>query len=100
MVLFVSTISFMNKGIVQMAETGKTNDKSLAAFIPKVWLISSSFDIEITIEHISGQNNAISDLVSWLHSVGYINQAMLANLKDYYVWDRIDIQKFNKKKIA
>ena len=84
-----------NLAVVQVVKSSKTKDKFLAACIRNIWLVSASNDIEIIIEHIEGKKNVIADLLSRLHSPAGVNNTLLTLLKQKYIWDKVDITKFD-----
>ena len=84
-----------NKAVVQVVESGKGKDNFLAACIRNVWLLSATFEKELSIEHIACKHNIIADFLSRLHFSSHSNQSMLAHLKQNYIWDRIDICNFD-----
>ena len=84
-----------NLAVVQVVKSSKTKDKFLAACIRNIWLISASNDIEIVIEHIEGKKNVIADLLSRLHSQVGVNNTLLTALKQDYIWEKVDVCKFD-----
>ena len=84
-----------NLAVVQVIRSSKTKDKFLAACIRNIWLISASKDIEVVVEHIEGRHNIIADCLSRLYSNEGANKASSLLLKQKFIWENIDIQKFN-----
>ena len=78
-----------------MVKSSKTKDKFLAACIRNIWLIAASNDIEIVIEHIEGKKNVIADLLSRLHSPIGVNNTILTSLKQNYIWEKVDVSKYD-----
>ena len=77
----------------QVVASSKVKDKCLAACICNIWLISSIFDI--VIHHIQGKENVIADCLSRLYSCYHVDPILMGHLKDNYVWDHIDNEKFS-----
>ena len=84
-----------NLAVVQVVKSSKTKDKFLAACIRNIWLILASNDIEIVIEHIEGKKNVIADLLSRLHSPVGVNNTLLTALKQEFIWEKVDVCKFD-----
>ena len=53
---------------VQAVGLGKTKDPYSAACLRNLWLLTTSYDIELVIEHIQGTKNIIADLLSTVYS--------------------------------
>ena len=53
-----------NAAVVTVCNTGFTRDNWLAIYIRNIWLITSTYDITMTVTHISGTKNTIADLLS------------------------------------
>jgi hypothetical protein len=62
---------FLHKAIkpaVSIFQTFKGSDKVLQAIARNIWLLSTSYDINLICEHIPGESNEIADLLSRWHS--------------------------------
>ena len=53
-----------NMLVVQVMNTGRARDQTLATCARNIWLIAATFNIEFIFSHISGQSNSIADLLS------------------------------------
>ena len=84
-----------NSAVVQVVRTGKTRDDMLALCLRNIWLITSTHDITLTIDHIRGKSNNIADLLSRVYSDKPVDQNLLSHLKDTHIWRKIPIHFFN-----
>ena len=84
-----------NAAVVQVVDTGKTRDPLLATCLRNIWMITAIHDIKISIKHIAGSNNIISDLLSRIYSEKKVNDELLNQLQRYYQWDRVPLEFFN-----
>ena len=50
-----------NSAVVQVVRSGKTRDEMLALCLRNIWLITATYDITLTIDHIRGKSNNIAD---------------------------------------
>ena len=53
-----------NMAVVQVLNTGKAMDSTLATCVRNIWLIAAMYNIEFLFSHISGHSNTIADLLS------------------------------------
>ena len=92
-----STVKFYcdNSAVVQVIQTGRTRDDMLALCLRNIWLISATYDITVTVDHISGKANNIADLLSRIYSVKPVDQNLLKDLQNSHIWRKIPIQFFN-----
>ena len=64
-VLYVDIIA-----VVNVCNSGYTTDNFLGARVRNVWLITSEYDIDMTVRHIAGKRNVVADLLSrWSGSI-------------------------------
>ena len=74
-----------NLAVVEVLTSGKTKDEFLATCARNVWLITSIFNIQLTISHIPGKYNCIADLLSrW--TIAYEPQRKLRQLLPNFIW--------------
>ena len=74
-----------NMAVVQVMNTGRARDQTLATCARNIWLIAATFNIEFIFSHISGQSNNIADLLSrW--GVTQNPLTKLNGLLQDYVW--------------
>ena len=78
-----------NEACVHVVATSKTKDPFLGACIRNIWLITACYDISLHISHIKGKNNYKADALSRLYSNKPVNQEILHDLKNNYMWDTI-----------
>ena len=58
-----------NMAVVQVLNSGKSRDQSLAVLNRNIWLECAIHDIELKISHIQGKVNVIADVLSrWQNS--------------------------------
>ena len=81
-----------NMAVVQVVGSGKAKDPYLAACLRNLWLLTASFDIELTVEHIQGVKNTTADFLSRLYSNNGSNMSELARLQKEYIWEPISIK--------
>ena len=53
-----------NMAVVQIMNSGYTKDIRLGAYARNIWLLTSCYDITISVKHIAGKKNNIADLLS------------------------------------
>ena len=53
-----------NLAVVDVLGSGRTKDTFLATCARNIWLIMSTFNIQVDVIHIPGKNNCIADLLS------------------------------------
>ena len=78
-----------------MVATIKTKDPCLVACIRNIWLVSAHYDIKIQIEHIQGNKNLETDLLSRMYSGKQVDMQLLNNLKKNYIWDAVPLHYFS-----
>ena len=60
-----------NEAVVQVISSSKTKGPFLAACLRNIWLITASYDIDISIRHIAGDKNNLADALSrWFSPIG------------------------------
>ena len=69
-----------NAAVVQVVDTGKTRDSLLPTCLRKIWMITAIHDIKISIKHIAGCKNVISDLLSRIYSDKRVNHTLLSQM--------------------
>ena len=84
-----------NAAVVQVVDSGKTRDPLLASCLRNIWMITAIHDIKISIRHIAGSKNIISDLLSRIYSDKKVNNVLLNQLQKNYQWDRVPFEFFN-----
>ena len=84
-----------NLGVVQVVRTGKTKDLFLALCIRNIWLLTAAYDIELHIDHISGNRNIIAETLSRIYSDRPVNSHILAELELNFIWDRVPARYFD-----
>ena len=53
-----------NQAVVTICNTGYTRDTELATYLRNIWLITSIWDIHVTVHHIPGYKNKVADCLS------------------------------------
>ena len=61
---FTVRFSCDNLAVVQVVTTSKTKDSFLNACLRNIWLVTASYDIDLSIDHIQGTKNIIADAQS------------------------------------
>ena len=78
-----------------MVASSKTRDPFLGACIRNLWLVAAHFDISLQIEHIRGEHNTKADLLSRMYSDKPVNEHLLQELKQNFIWDKVVPDHFN-----
>ena len=52
-----------NLAVVQVLQEGRARDPLLATIARNIWMLTSVFNIQLSVSHIAGKNNAIADLI-------------------------------------
>ena len=78
-----------------MANSGKTKDSFLNAYIRHIWFITAVHDIDLQLIRIQGHKNIIADSLSRIHSEKGIPYKTLEHLKNSYIWETIPVTYFN-----
>ena len=74
-----------NLAVVEVLRAGKARDNVLATCARNIWLLTSLFNIQLTVNHISGAQNQTADLLSrWKGTQGQFQ--MLSSLVTQYIW--------------
>ena len=89
------SIRWDNLGLVQVVKTGKTSDQFLALCVRNIWLLTASYNIDLVITHIPRAKNVIADTLSRLYSDKSVNNNILTDLKENYIWDRVPADYFD-----
>ena len=76
-----------NEAIVHMLQSGRGRDQFLLAVARNVWLITSTMDIHLAVQHIPGKANAVEDLLSRWH-ISSLNRAKLHDHIENPLWLR------------
>ena len=82
--------------VVDVIRSGRAGDQILAKCAHNIWLITSIFNINLVVNHIPGQHNAVADLLSrWEGSSD--DFCKLKNLLPHFHWIpvHIDMTKLN-----
>ena len=83
-----------NEAVVIIYNSGYTRDTLLANFARNIWLITSVYDIKLTVAHIAGKNNNTADLLSrWQNTEGNYNS--LHKLVPNVVWKDVTPEMFH-----
>ena len=83
------TFNCDNKAVVQVVSGGKTKDLYLAQCIRNIWLLTATYDINLSIEHILSKQNIQADTLSRIYSHTPINQDVYLDLRLNYNWDQV-----------
>ena len=78
-----------NLSVVQVVRSSKTRDRFLALCLRNLWLITACHDIDLCIEHIPGCRNNIADTLSRLYSNKPVNEAILSEINNRYIWEEV-----------
>ena len=84
-----------NLAVVQVIHTSKTKDEFLACCLRYIWLVVSKYDIELNIQHISGNNTRVADALSSLYSDKSIADDLRSDLDTKYHFFRVLPSYFN-----
>ena len=58
-----------NQAVVTVCSSLYTRDSSLATYVRNIWLLTSLYNIKISVMHIPGKENCIADMLSrWENS--------------------------------
>ena len=77
-----------NIAVVQVLQSGKTRDAHLAGISRNILMITSMYDIEISVSHIPGKENSIADLL-WRWDVAQDPKTKLLSLLENPTWAHI-----------
>ena len=78
-----------NLAVVQVVNTHKTKDAILAVCVRNIWLICALYNISLFVVHIKGNLNVKADLLSRLYSDKPVDQKILKQLQNEYIWDTV-----------
>ena len=53
-----------NMAVVDVIRSGRAKDQTLAKYACNIWLITLIFNINLVVNHIPGEHNAVADLLS------------------------------------
>ena len=59
-----------NMAVVQVLQSGKTRDSTLACIARNIWLEKATHDFELVVDHIPGVDNVVADMLSRWQSIG------------------------------
>ena len=82
--------------VVDVLNTGKARDTTLATCARNLWLIAAMFNIDFIFSHIPGVQNSIADLLSrWNHDSEHLEK--LLSLMETPEWEEthIDLTELN-----
>ena len=75
-----------NEAVVHMLQSGRGQDQFLLAVACNVWLITSTMDTHLAVQHIPGKANVVADLLSRWH-IRSMNRAKLHyHILNHYGW--------------
>ena len=79
-----------NLAVVEVLNSGKSRDDTLATCARNIWMLSAMYNFDILVYHISGKNNIIADLLSrWTNS--YQDNEKLHQLLPNATWINTNI---------
>ena len=84
-----------NEAVVQVIQTGKSKDMFLNQTLRNIWLLCSSWDIDLELRHILGHNNSIADHLSRIYSARGISKHHLQIVKNCFIWDALHWSHFH-----
>ena len=67
----VINIKCDNMAVVEVLKSGKARDPILATCARNIWLLTAIFNIQLTVTHIPGVQNAVADLLSRWQGTDY-----------------------------
>ena len=80
-----------NLAVVEVLNTGKSRDETLATCARNIWMLSAMYNFDIMVYHIPGKYNTIADLLSrWTNS--YQDNEKLYQLVPNAIWIDTNIQ--------
>ena len=83
-----------NLAVVQVLQEGRARDPLLATIARNIWMLTSVFNIQLSVSHIAGKNNAIADLLSRWWETSNRDQKLSSLLQDWqWIPTHIDILK-------
>ena len=88
----------LDADVVEVLQEGKARDPLLATIARNIWMLTSLFNIQLSVSHIAEKNNAIADLLSrWW--VTKNRNKKLASLLSQWTWipTHIDLVKLNRE---
>ena len=74
-----------NLAVVQVVTSGKTKDSFLNACLRNIWLVTATYDIDLSIEHTEGKKNVIADSLSRIFSQKGISDNMMHYLSCNFI---------------
>ena len=83
-----------NLAVDHVVETNRTRDNFLALCLRNIWLLATLHDVEIEVKHIPGKNNQKADVLSTIYSSTPVDEGVLRNLREDYIWEKIPVQYF------
>ena len=57
-----------NSVVLEICNSGYTRVSTLVGITRSIWLVTSLYDIELSITHIAGSKNCTADLFRWVDS--------------------------------
>ena len=74
-----------NMAVVEVLRSGRARDPALATSARNVWLLTSLFNINLIVNHISGVKNQVADMLSrWQNTMSQLQR--LSQLVPHYEW--------------
>ena len=84
-----------NLTVVHVVETNRTRDTFLALCLHNIWLLAALHNVEIEIKHIQGRNIQKVDALSRIYSRAPVEDCILRELQENYIWENIHVQYFD-----
>ena len=87
----INTSNFFidNQAVVSICNCGYTRDGMLATYIRNIWLITSIYDMCISVKHIAGNKNIIADLLSRWENNCVTHLCKLYESVPNYEWQKV-----------
>ena len=83
-----------NMAVVQVIQSGRSQDGFLSVCLRNIWLFMAAFDIDLHITHIQGRNNIIADALSRSFSEACTNVDIIQSIREKCVFETIPLQYF------
>ena len=74
-----------NMAVVEVLNTGRARDATLATCARNMWLLTSMFNIELIVTHIPGVSDVVADLLSRWQGTS-MNVSKLQSIVPDYQW--------------
>ena len=85
-----------NLAVHQILQEGKARDPMLVTIARNIWMLTSLFNVHMSVTHIAGKQNVIADLLPRWWAIAN-NSKKLTKLLPQWTWvrTRIDLTKLN-----